>query len=42
MRKDVFYHFGIKDSTKAVRCFYVFIKILLRMEVIVLIHLSKI
>ena len=33
MRKDVFYRLGIKDSAKAVSCFYVVVKIRLRREI---------
>jgi len=33
MRKDVFYHFGIKDSAKAVSCFCVLVKIRFRREI---------
>jgi len=34
MRKDVFYHFEIKDSAKAVGCFEVLVKIRLRRQII--------
>jgi hypothetical protein len=35
MRKVVFYHIGIKDSAKAVSCFYFLVKIHLRREIVI-------